>query len=312
MAASKGSSKWPIFGAIAANVAIAISKFIAAGFTGSSAMISEGIHSLVDTGNGFLILLGLRQSQAPPSKAHPFGQGKSVYFYTLVVAVLIFAIGGGMSFYEGIAHLQHPSPLTDPTWNYIVLALAMVFEGAALIVAIKNFPPRKPGESLWQAIRHSKDPSSFAIILEDSAALIGLVIALLGVWLGHTFDNPYFDGGASILIGIVLALTAIFLAAESKGLLLGEATHPETIASIREIAAEDNNIAQFSHPMTMHLSPSEILLALDVHFKQGLSATEVAQTVSRLEQRISEKHPDITRIYVEARPFSKSLPEFED
>jgi cation diffusion facilitator family transporter len=313
MAKPKSSSRIAIFGAIAANTAIAISKFVAAGFTGSSAMISEGIHSLVDTGNGFLLLFGMKKSQLPPSAAHPFGQGKSVYFYTLIVAVLIFAIGGGMSFYEGIIHLQDPSPLSDPFWNYIVLALALVFEGAALYVAVKNFPPRAPGQSMWQAIRHSKDPSSFAIILEDTAALLGLLIALAGVYLGHTLENPYFDGAASILIGVVLSSTSVFLAIESKGLLLGEAAHPATIASIRSLAGQDENVVGFSHPLTMHLGPTDILLALDVHFRQGLTATEVAQTVARLEQRIREEHPAIQRIYIEARPLSKSLaPDFED
>lgn len=303
------SSKLPIYAAIAANVGIAISKFIAAAFTGSSAMLSEGIHSLVDTGNGFLILLGIKKSKEKPDEMHPFGRGKSLYFYTLIVAILIFAIGGGMSFYEGITHIQHPEPLTDPTWNYIVLAAAMIFEGSALAISIKNFPKRRGGQSLWQAIKVSKDPSSFAVILEDAAALIGLVIALLGVFLGHQFNNPYFDGGASILIGILLAVMAILLARESKGLLLGESALPYIVKGVAQIVAEDNNIRSAGRPMTMHFGPNEILLALDVNFSRGLSATEVEKTIATLEKRISQQYPAINRIYIEAKGISENREE---
>ncbi|GAB3179806.1 cation diffusion facilitator family transporter [Telluribacter humicola] len=295
------SSKWPIYGAIAANVAIAISKFFAASMTGSSAMISEGIHSLVDTGNGFLLLLGIKKSQKPPTEAHPFGQGKAVYFYTLIVAVLIFAIGGGMSFYEGIAHLREPQPLRDPFWNYIVLSLAMVFEGSALYVAIRHFPKRKPGVSMWQAIKRSKDPTSFAVILEDTAALLGLVIALAGVFFGHLFNNPYLDGSASLAIGVLLSLTAVFLASESKGLLLSESASVSTLTSINQLIEEEKDIFKSSLPLTMHLGPQDILLVLDVQFKEGLTAVQVAHTIANLEKRIKEKHPEIDRIYVEAR-----------
>lgn len=303
------SSKLPIYAAIAANVGIAISKFIAAAFTGSSAMLSEGIHSLVDTGNGFLILLGIKKSKEKPDEMHPFGRGKSLYFYTLIVAILIFAIGGGMSFYEGITHIQHPEPLTDPTWNYIVLAAAMIFEGSALAISIKNFPKRREGQSLWQAIKVSKDPSSFAVILEDAAALIGLVIALLGVFLGHQFNNPYFDGGASILIGVLLAVMAILLARESKGLLLGESALPYIVKGVAQIVAEDDNISSAGRPMTMHFGPNEILLALDVNFSRGLSATEVEKTIATLEKRISQQYPAINRIYIEAKGISENREE---
>lgn len=303
------SSKLPIYSAIAANIGIAISKFVAASFTGSSAMMSEGIHSIVDTGNGLLLLLGIKKSKQKPDEMHPFGSGKSLYFYSLIVAVLIFSIGGGMSFYEGIMHIKHPEPLTDPFWNYIVLGIAMLFEGASLVLAIKKFPYRPQKQSLWEAIKMSKDPSSFAIILEDSAALIGLFVAGLGVYLGHSFNNPYFDGAASIIIGILLATIAVLLANESKGLLLGESAHPYIVENIAHLVSENSNIRSAGKPLTMHFGPNEILLALDVQFVKGLSANEVEKTIADLEKKISQQHPAINRIYIEAKAISENREE---
>jgi cation diffusion facilitator family transporter len=204
MSAGASSSKLAIYGAIGANVAIAISKFVAAYFTGSSAMLSEGIHSLVDSGNGLLILFGVNQSQKPADRRHPFGRSKELYFWSLIVAILVFSVGGGMSFYEGIEHIKHPAPITDPTWNYVVLGLSLVFEGISCFLAFKAFNADRGNEGFWATLRRSRDPSVFAILLEDLAALTGLVIALAGVYFGHLLRNPYLDGAASIGIGLLL------------------------------------------------------------------------------------------------------------
>lgn len=296
-----GSSKGPIYAAIAANTAIAISKFIAAGISGSSAMLSEGIHSLVDTGNGMLLLYGIHRSKKPADEQHPMGHGKELYFWSLVVAVLIFAIGGGMSFYEGIEHLKHPSEFGDPTMSYIVLSLAILFEGGALFFALKSFNKVRGRKGFWEAIKTSKDPSDFAVILEDAAALIGLVVAMLGVYLGHTLNNHYFDGGASIIIGVLLTSIAIIMAYESKALLIGEAAEPELVHSIRKIVLTDNAIETMGRPITQHFGPYQILVALDVEFKDQLNATDIEHAIARMESQIRAIHPEVKRIFIEAK-----------
>jgi cation diffusion facilitator family transporter len=300
------SSKKAIFAAIGGNLAIAIMKFVAAAFSGSSAMLSEGIHSLVDTGNGLLLLLGIQQSQKPADASHPFGYGKELYFWTLIVAVLIFAVGGGMSMYEGISHLWHPNPLTNPLWNYVVLGLAIVFEGAVWVIAFKAFRAVQGEQSMWQAIRASKDPTTFAVLLEDTAALLGLLVALLGVYFGHRLDNPYLDGTASIVIGVILAVVAVFLAYESKGLLVGESADTQAVASIRALAEADPAIERVMPPLTMHMGAHDVLLNLQIQFRQGLSATEVEAAVDRLETAIRRQHPDVKRIFIEAGSLSAS------
>ncbi|WP_242065105.1 cation diffusion facilitator family transporter [Nostoc sp. FACHB-133] len=209
------SSKKTIFAAIGANLAIAITKFIAASITGSSAMISEGIHSIVNTSDQLLLLLGISRSQKPAYDIHPFGYGQELYFWTFIVAILIFAIGGGMSIYEGITHLIKPSSLEDPMWNYIVLGVAILLEGYSWTVALKEFLPTKGKQNFWQAIKNSKDPTVITILFEDTAAISGLLVALIGIFLGHLFNNVYFDGIASIIIGIILAVVAVVLARES-------------------------------------------------------------------------------------------------
>jgi cation diffusion facilitator family transporter len=293
-------SKIAILGAVAANLAIAVTKFVAAGFTGSSAMLSEGIHSVVDTGNGLLLLLGMRRSQRPADGQHPFGHGKEYYFWSLIVAILIFAIGGGMSIYEGITHLEHPSPIEDPFWNYLTLGLAFVFESTSYYIASRQVLKNRGAKSYWQALRTSKDPGVFAVVYEDTGALLGLVIAFLGVFLGHRFNNPYFDGAASILIGLVLVVIAVLLVSESKGLLIGEAADPELIGSIRRIVGVEAAVETFGHPLTMHFGPREILLVLNVGFRKQLSTTQVEEAINRLEAAIRSRHPEVKRIYVEA------------
>lgn len=296
-----GSAKKTIYAAMAANFAIAVIKFIAASFTGSSAMLSEGIHSVVDTGNELLLLLGLRLSKKPADDSHPFGYGQELYFWTLIVALFIFAIGGGMSIYEGIDHLRHPEPLTDPRWNYAVLGLAAIFEGYSWNIALQEFLASKKEDSFWKAIRASKDPIVFTILIEDTAALVGLLVAFIGVFSGHLLGNIYLDGVASIVIGVILCGVAILLASESKGLLIGEGATAETVASIRKITSSDPAVDKVVKVLTLHFGPQEILLNLEIKFVQDLATEELAIAVERLESSISSQHSEIQNIFIEAK-----------
>lgn len=290
-----------IYGAMGANLLIAITKFVAAAITGSSAMLSEGIHSVVDTGNQLLLLLGIRRSKRPADEGHPFGHGKELYFWSLIVAVVLFGLGGGMSIYEGITHILHPNPLEDPTWNYAVLGLAFVFESVSWVIALKALRPQTAGEGLWKGLRTSKDPAIVTVFFEDSAALAGLILAFLGVFLGHQLDSPLADGVASIAIGLLLAAVAAFLVRESRGLLLGESADPQTVESIRRIVEADPGVAGSKPPLTMHLGPEEVLLNLELDFRPEISPAGITEAINRLEREIHRQHPEIRRIFIEAR-----------
>jgi len=293
-------SKTAVFAAIIGNTIIAIIKFAAAAITGSSAMLSEGIHSLVDTGNGGLLYLGIRKSARPADVDHPFGHGKELYFWSLIVAISIFGIGGGMSMYEGIAHISHPSPLENPTINYIVLGIAAVVEGWSFYVAFAQFRAAKGSRGAWEAIRTGKDPSLFTVLFEDAAAMLGLAIAFVGVFAGHLLHNPYVDGAASILIGLVLAGVALLLAFESKGLLLGESAEPHVVAEIETAVAGDPAVERVGRALTMHLGPRDVLLNLEVDFVDSLSAEAVAEAVGRIEAAVRTRYPQMTKIFIEA------------
>lgn len=298
---AQSNSRLAILGALASNVAIAVVKFIAAGITGSSAMISEGIHSLVDSANTALLLFGLKRSNRAPDPQHPFGYGKELYFWTLVVATSLFAIGGGMSIYEGIEHMQHPEPLTDPLWNYIVLACGLVFSIFSFVVAYKEFKKSNEGKSVWRAIKDSKDPGTFAILFEDTADILGMFVAFLGVYFGHALDNPYIDGAASIVIGLILCVTSFMLAYETKGLLIGESADPAVLKKITELTLKDPAVEYVKPPLTMHIGASSILLALGINFKKDLTAEQVAEAIDRIEVSIRTNYPDVKRIYIEAK-----------
>ncbi|MGI8543456.1 MAG: cation diffusion facilitator family transporter, partial [Aridibacter sp.] len=275
-------SKTAVYAAIIGNAAIAVMKFAAAAFTGSSAMLSEGIHSVVDTGNGGLLLLGINRSKQPADATHPFGYGKEIYFWSLIVAVLIFGAGGGISIYEGIRHIIHPSPLEDPFWSYIVLGLAMVFEGIVFVVAYREFMASvEEDETIFQAIKNSKDPTTFTVLFEDSAALLGLLVAFVGIFLAHYFNQPVLDGAASVTIGVILATVALFLVYESKGLLVGEGANPKTLEDIRKLAEAEPGVKKVINPLTMHFGPHTILLTVDIEFDEKLSAAEVEETIER-------------------------------
>jgi cation diffusion facilitator family transporter len=290
-----------IYGAMFANLAIAATKFVAAGLTGSSAMISEGIHSVVDTGNQLLLLFGIRRSQKPPDASHPFGHGMELYFWSLIVAMLLFGVGGGLSIYEGVTHLLHPHPLEDSLWNYASLGIAFVFEGISWLLAMRQLRPMIREKGAWKALRTSKDPSIIILFFEDSAALVGLVIAFLGIFLGHLWQTPLTDGIASILIGLLLTGVATFLIGQSRRLLLGESVDPEILESIRAIVAADPAVVGVKDPLTMHLGPEEVLLNLEIDFHEALPPGLITESINRLEQEIRRRHPEIQRIFIEAR-----------
>ncbi|AKG54095.1 cation transport protein [Dehalogenimonas sp. WBC-2] len=269
-------------------------------------MISEGIHSLVDTGNGGLMLYGIKEARKPADKDHPFGHGKALYFWVLVVSISIFGIGGGMSLYEGISHIRHVAPefvLANPIVNYIVLGLAAAVEGWSLSVAVKEFRRLKGQKSAWQFIRQTKDPSTFTIVLEDGAAMLGLLLAFMGVFFGHMFKNPYLDGMASILIGILLMFVAFLLAFETKGLLLGEGVSPEMLKDIRSRIEADPSVEQAAEILTMYLGPRELLINIGVRFKKDTSLTEVHDAIHRIEKNIQKSYPERMRVYIEVESF---------
>jgi cation diffusion facilitator family transporter len=294
------SSDKAVYAAMGANLVVAVAKFVASAFTGSSSMLAEGVHSLVDTGNNGLLLVGSRARRREPDETHPFGYGKEQYFWALIVAMLIFALGGGVSAYEGISRLLEPEPLEHPTWNYAVLLVAFLSDGYSWTVAFRQLRASRKEPNILRAAQASKDPSTFAIWFEDSAALLGVVLAFLGVLLSHLLDSPYPDGIASLLIGLTMAGTAILLAYESKKLLIGESADPEMIAGIREIVEGDDAVAHCGPPLTMHLAPDDILLNLDIHFRDDLPAEAIIESVDRLEHRIRSKYKEIRRIFLEA------------
>ena len=299
---STGSSKSSIYAAMAANVAIGIAKFAGAYISGSSAMLSEGIHSVVDSVNEVLLLYGLKQSEAGPDEQYPLGRSQELYFWSLMVAVLIFALGGGVSVLQGVRSLQSPEAADNSLVSYCVLGAAALFEGAALIFSIREFKKTQsnPDLGLWQAIGQSKDPSTFIVIVEDSAALVGLVIAFLGVWLSESTGNPFYDAIASISIGLLLTVVATALVGKTKGLLVGESASPETRASIANIVRSDQAVSAAEPPITFHLGPQDVMLALNIEFSDALSADEIEAAVRRIEKTIRTTHSDVKRIFIEA------------
>lgn len=294
------SSKKVIYAALLGNALVAITKFVAAAMTGSSAMLSEGIHSVVDTGNQLLLLLGLHKAKKPADERFPFGHGKEVYFWSFVVALLIFAVGAGVSLYEGIHHLLHPTPIKSPYVNYIVLVLAMIFEGAAFYFALTEFSRAKGKWGYLEAVRKGKDPTGFVVLFEDSAALLGLLVAFLGVFLTQVTGNLMFDGLASIIIGLILGGTAIWLAYETKGLLIGESANLRVVEEIRRIVGGYPHVEHVNEVLTMHMGPNYVLVNLSVDFADQVTATELEHAIAGLDALIKQSCPDVQRVFVEA------------
>jgi len=300
------SSKKVIYAALAGNTLVAITKFIAASITGSSAMISEAIHSVVDTGNQALLLYGMKRAKKPASAEFPFGHGKEIYFWSFVVAIMIFAVGAGISIYEGIHSLQNPRPLEDPYINYIVLVIAMMFEGAAWYYAFKEFTKAKGKWGYIEAIKREKNPSMFIVLFEDSAAMLGLAIAFLGIFLYQMTGNPIYDGGASILIGCILGGTAAWLAYETKGLLIGESAKPEIVEAIKKHAKKHSIVENVNEILTMHMGPDYVLVNLSLDFANTSLAKDVEKTISDIDKKLKKQFPEIKRIFIEAEAKNKS------
>lgn len=295
-----GSSRKVIFAALAGNSLIAATKFIAAFMTGSSAMLTEGIHSVVDTGNQALLLHGLKRARKPADEQFPFGHGKEVYFWSFIVAILIFAVGAGISIYEGIRHVLHPGAIGDPTVNYVVLGLAMVFEGAAWYFAFIEFTRTKGKWGYVEAVQRGKDPTLFVVLFEDSAAMLGLLVAFAGVALTEITGLGLFDGMASIVIGMILGGTAVWLAYETKGLLIGESANPQVVAGIREIVSSSPEVLHVNEVLTLHMGPDFILLNLGVEFTDEARAPDLEEAVRHIEGNIKDAYPEVKRIFIEA------------
>lgn len=304
---ASSSSKLIIYAALIGNALIAVTKFIAAGISGSSAMLSEGIHSLVDTGNQVLLLYGLKRGAKPADASFPFGHGKEIYFWSFVVAILIFAVGAGISLYEGIHHLLHPAEMGSVTINYVVLGLALVFEGIVWGIAIREFRKVKGKRGFLEAVKEGKDPSIFVVVFEDSAAMLGLIVALLGVMGSHLLGLWWADGTASILIGLILAGTAIWLAYETKSLLIGEATHPEKVEGMRKLASAFPEVTRVNEVLTMHMGPDFVLANISVDFRDDLQAGELEQAIQRMDAAIKDLYPMVKRIFIEAEPRSSEV-----
>lgn len=300
------SSKKVILAALVGNTLVAITKFVAASITGSSAMISEAIHSVVDTGNQVLLLYGLKRAQKPADADFPFGHGKEIYFWSFVVAILIFAVGAGLSIYEGIHSLHNPKPMDNIYVNYIVLVIAMLFEGAAWHFAFKEFTKTKGKWGYIDAVKHGKDPSLFMVLFEDSAAMIGLAIAFIGILIGQITGNPMYDSIASILIGCILAGTAIWLAYETKGLLIGESAKPEIVEAIHKQANTHGIVDQVNEILTMHMGPDFILVNLSLDFSDTATAGNVEKTISDIDKQLKKQFPEIKRIFIEAEASAKA------
>ncbi len=299
--AAKGGSKTVIYAALIGNALIAVTKFIAAGYTGSSAMMSEAVHSVVDTGNQGLLLLGIARSKRPADKAHPFGYGMEVYFWSFVVAILIFGLGAGISFYEGFTKLADPHPVTSFTINYVVLGLALVFEGVAWTLAFREFNKLRGDRGFLQEVRHSKDPTVFTVLFEDTAAMLGLLVALAGLAATQFWGLVWADAAASIAIGVVLSLTAVGLAYETKGLLTGEAAADSTIDTIRRLALAEPLVLGINELRTVHFGPENILASISIDFEDDSTLAQVERTVASLERRIKDRFPEIGNVFIEAQ-----------
>ncbi|MDH5389220.1 MAG: cation diffusion facilitator family transporter [Gammaproteobacteria bacterium] len=297
-------SKKVIYAALVGNALISITKFVAAVFTGSSAMLSEGIHSLVDTGNQFLLLHGLKQAKKPADANFPFGHGKEIYFWSFIVAILIFALGGGISIYEGISHIRHPEPISNPIINYVVLGLALLFEGAAWLFAFREFKQVKGKWGYLEAIQRAKDPSVFVVLFEDSAAMLGLLVAFAGIWLSQTTGILYFDGAASVIIGLILIGTSMWLAYETKSLLIGESAETNVINDIRQTIEVNSLVECVNEVLTMHMGPDFILANISVDFRDSSTAGELESAIAEIDRNIKAAHPQIKRIFIEAEKCS--------
>jgi cation diffusion facilitator family transporter len=297
-----GQSKTVVLAAAAGSTAITATKFVAGAFTGSAAMLAEGVHSSVDTGNSLLLYLGLRRGARPADESHPFGHGLEVYFWALIVALLMFTVGGVLTVGEGVWRLVRPEELTHVTWNYVVLGVAAAFNGWTWYVGWRAFRSGRGDGGLWHRLKRSKGPTVLAVLLEDTASLLGLLLAFLGVLLGSLLDMPRLDAAASVLIGLLLGAVALGLVYQCQTLLLGESANRDVQESIRTLAEKDGAVAEVIDLLTMHFGPQEILLNLRLRFRAGMTTEEMGEVVDRLEKAIRERHPEVKLIFIEPGP----------
>jgi len=294
-------SKRIVYAALAGNLTLALTKFIAAGFTGSSAMWSEGIHSLVDSGNQGLLLYGMKRAARPPDARFPFGYGKEVYFWSFVVALLVFATGAGLSLYEGIRHLRNPAQIENPYINYVVLAIALLLEGAPWLAAYRQFSRTRGERSVVEAVQRGKDPTVLAVLFEDSAAIAGLLVAFAGIALYQLTGNPLFDAAASIVIGLILGGTAMWLAFETKGLLIGESANREVVNEIRRLAERYPEVDKVNEVLTMHVGPEYILANISVNIADHVPRMRAHAIMDELDERIKKADPRVKRVFIESQ-----------
>ncbi|RFM25789.1 cation diffusion facilitator family transporter [Deminuibacter soli] len=292
------TSQKSVYSALAANVLIAVTKFVAGAFTNSSSMFAEGVHSLVDTINELLLLLGIHKSRQPPDELHPFGYGRELYFWSFIVSMLIFGLGGGISIYQGYLHIRHPQAIEDPSWNYVVLILSILFEGSSLVIAAKEFNKTRGEQSWWQAIKRSKDPSRFLVLFEDGAAVLGLLIVLVCQYLNQHLHLPVLDGVATTLVGVLLVFTSIILARESKSLLMGEGIGAGTRQKLIALTENEPAVNKVQKVFSMYLGPEEVLLILTVTFHNDLTTQQITATIEQLIAHIKKEYPVILHIVV--------------
>jgi cation diffusion facilitator family transporter len=304
---SGSESLTSIFAAIAGNLLVAITKFTASAFTGSSAMLSEGIHSVVDTGNGMLMLLGVYKSRKEPDEEHPFGYGRELYFWSLVVAFSIFGVGGAVSVYEGIVHFSRSeAEMTSPIWNYATLGAAFVFEAITWVFGWKAFSKGRRGRSVLRTIHESKDPTSFTVLLEDSTALLGLVVAFVGILLSSHYEVAYFDAVASVVIGLLMCFAALLLGYEPKELLIGEPMDKKTLAAIREIAESEPGVKRAVQILTIYVGPEDVSLILELEFEPGVDSKTLRTAIRNIEENTKKEFPDVTRVFYEANTLAEN------
>jgi len=293
------SSNVAIYSALVANVAIAVAKFVAGGVSRSSAMIAEGVHSLVDSVNELLLLYGIARSDKERDERHPFGYGRELYFWSFIVAILIFALGAGVSFYQGIVHLRRPAVPEHLGWNYAVLAFSLVSEGVSFIITYRQFRKTMGDRSWWEAIRMSKDPTDFMVLFEDGAAVLGIVIVFVLLWVGERTKNPYLDGVASLLVGCLLTFASAVLARESRSLLIGEGISEKTDREIRGLVEDGSDGTKVSRLFSLYQAPDEVLLVLIVDFPTGLKTEEISDRIASVRDRIKSKFPKIAYVVIQ-------------
>ncbi len=293
------SSKLSIYSALAANLLIAVTKFAAGSISNSAAMISEGIHSLVDTANEMLLLFGLYRSKKKPDARHPFGYGKELYFWSFIVAILMFGLGGGVSIYQGIIHIITPEKLENATVSYLVLALSMLFDGTSLLISLRQFNRVRGGTPFWEAVVKSKNPSNFLVVFEDGADVLGLLAAGICIYLAHHYREPRLDGVASIMVGLILVAASAILARESRSLLMGEGIAPETAQTITGLLQADPDVSKVIHILSTYQSPDEVLLILVIEFRPGLSTAQINQAITRLRTGVKQQFEPIRYILIQ-------------